>query len=550
MKKSILNQAIELGGDRKGWGYLLDYRKFFLNAPTEDTIQAADAVWELAKPFNPDVIFGKGIGSLPLLVLIKTRAWQKDGINLKTLFIRDQRKQHNGKKLIEGCTPNEVAGKTAVFVDDVFNKGNTLNQSLTALLEEDFELNIVGAVVLKDFWVWAGSRVRNAKGFPVKSVFRRHEFGLTRDERDLPKLLSVPKWRKHIFHLGEDIMPFKGLPTINENYLFVGNSDTNRYCFDVDTGDIIWRYDSTKPQPKGDCALAQVDGDLVYWTTYDGTVRCCNKHTGKLEWITKLDHALHSSPCIDSKNNRIFIATEYGKSSLHYGGYGVGDIVCINSKTGHEIWRFPTDGMIPCTAVYSPKNNLVYCGSNDFHLYCLDADTGALKFKCPTVGEVKGVPVLSENEDIVLFATIQANLYSVDAVTGELLWHNTYGTDSIFPFPCVYDTTVVVANKKNIISAWDIYTGERRWLCTTRSPVGYGVTDLGPFLLAVAENGQVLGIDKNTGEKITSDYINVNEKNLEKLVIVQPPAFDGKNLVIVTNYNGIFCYEIFPEKIL
>jgi orotate phosphoribosyltransferase len=235
MKRSILNEAIELGGERKGWSYLFDYRKFFLNASTEDTIEAADAVWELTKTFNPDIIFGKGIGALPLLNLVKTRAWQKDGINLKVLFVRDQRKQYNGKKLIEGANPKEVVGKTAVFIDDIFNRGNTLDSTVKSLLEEDFELNIVAAVVLKDFWEWKGSRVRNAKGFPVKSVFRRHEFGLTRDERSLPKLLSAPKWRKHTFHLGEDIMPFKGLPTIDENYLFVGNSDTNRYCFDIDT---------------------------------------------------------------------------------------------------------------------------------------------------------------------------------------------------------------------------------------------------------------------------------------------------------------------------
>jgi outer membrane protein assembly factor BamB len=200
--------------------------------------------------------------------------------------------------------------------------------------------------------------------------------------------------------------------------------------------------------------------------------------------------------------------------------------------------------------VYSPKNNLVYCGSNDFYLYCLDADTGEIKFKIPTVGEVKGAPTLSKDEDVVLFATIQAHLYSANSVTGELLWHQIYGNNSIFPFPCVYDTTVVVANKSNIISAWDIYTGERLWICQTRSTVGYGVTDLGPFLLAVAEKGQVIGIDKQTGEKITSDYMNSEETEFENLVIVQPPAFDGKNLVIVTNYNGIFCYEIFPDKVL
>jgi outer membrane protein assembly factor BamB len=430
-----------------------------------------------------------------------------------------------------------------VFVDDLYNKGDTFRATKLAMHSEGFNLDFVGVGVVVDFW--HGSRKLDAIGFPFFTIFRRHDIGLTRVDKDLPKLLDNIKWRMHQHHTGRDYMPVKSLPVINNGKLYVGNDNTNEYCYDVETGNTLWVYESNLPSLKGNVSVAQFNKNHIYWSAYDGVVRCANAITGAHIWATKADLNLHSSPCLDPKNNRLYIGTEWDKQDP----YGRGDIIALNMSNGHEIWRTPTRGMIPATPIYSQKHNMVVCGSNDYYVYFVNSNTGNIIKKIPTVGEVKGRPIITKDESIVIFNTLRGWVYGVDMLTHEVLWKRNIGEESYHQYPVTYDDKVVFTNSLGHIFCLNVQTGDVEWMTKLRGAIYWGVTLTDKCLIAVTINGYVVLVDKQNGDKLASDNI-MRTAQVKGANCAQPAAYDGKNLVIVTNEKGILCYELDIDKVL
>ena len=548
LKNIVLNYSINFAQDydSKNWAYRFDNRNLFLSADTEVTNEIGRQLWNKIKDLNPDVIFGIGIGGMPLLNIVKHIAYEEDKKSLIILFVRDQRKKYGTKKLVEGLFPHQVKGLRAAFIDDLFDSGKTFEKAKNGLISEDYDLNIVGAVSLIDFWRMHGSRRYNAQGFPVRTVFRRHDFGLTRDDRFLPKILGDLKWRKHTFHDGRDIMPWKGTPTIHNDYLLVGNDNNDHYCFDKKTGDVVWIHKPRSPQPKGDVSVTQMHNNRAYWTSYEGTVKCADVDTGELFWTVKADLNLHSSVELDPENNRLFIGTEWNKFGWDTGGYGDGDIVCLNMDNGFERWRTPTRGMVPCTPTYTKKHNYVITGSNDFHIHIMNATTGELIKKYPTRGEVKGKPVVSADESTVIGVSITGNVYAIDLATLEVKWHKRMGIASSHQYPYIYDDCVVMSNNNCVVSCIEYRTGRVIWICQLRKEAIWKPLDLGATLLYITRDGQVVTVDKYTGEKMSLDKI-TDTADIAGCDITQPPAYDGTSLYIVTNNKGILVYDIVKQ---
>jgi outer membrane protein assembly factor BamB len=334
-------------------------------------------------------------------------------------------------------------------------------------------------------------------------------------------------------------MPIKSLPVIHDGRMFVGNDNTGFYCYDVENGDLLWNIESTLPSLKGTVCVAKFLDENVFYTSYDGTVRSVNYKTGNHNWTVKADLNLHSAVEIDAENRRLFLGTEWDKRDPWYGR---GDIICLNADTGRELWRTPTRGMIPASPYFSKKHNKVFCGSNDFHVYILNADTGEIVATVPTMGEVKGKIAATENEDIFVAQSITGNVHAF-TVTGEILWTRNIGYDSLHPYPLVWGDSVYAANNGAHILSLDINTGTVNWLCKIRSSVGWGVTKIGEHLLAVGTNGYVAVIDRHTGEKLAIDEI-YRTATVNGAVCHQPAAYDGKNLIIVTNNKGILAYKL------
>lgn len=537
LKSKILSTALKLGSN-KSINFAFDFRAMLNDSETKFLLEVSTSLWNKIKHLSPEILVSKGMGGYPLLVGIKMVAFN-DGVDLAILVVRDKRKDRGVfKKIVEGPTPQNLAPKrTAIFVDDILNKGNTYKKTKTVIEDEGYDIDIVGIAVILDFWDY--SRQLTATGFNFYSLFRRHDLGITRVDHNLPTILDNLNWRLHVHHTGRDFMPTKSMPVIHDGRLFVGNDNNSFYCYSVENGDLLWKVDSVLPSLKGSVCVAKFLDNNVYYTSYDGTVRSINYQNGTHNWSVKADLNLHSAVEIDSKNRRLFVGTEWDKRQPWYGR---GDIICLDADTGFELWRTPTQGMIPATPLYSEKNNQVFCGSNDFHVHILNADTGAVVNKVPTVGEVKGKIACNQTEDIFIGQTIYGSVHAFDA-QGTVLWTRKVGDESLHPYPLVWDNSVYVTNNASHVLSLDINTGNVNWLCKLRGSVGWGVIPIGDYLFAVATTGYVAIIDRHTGKKLAVDNI-TRTATVRGAECYQPAAYDGKNLIIVTNNKGILSYKL------
>ena len=532
LRSQILTRAVKLGYGNANFDF--DTRELLNSSSAEVLITIADDLWLKIKHLQPEVIFGKGVGSYPLLLALKMRAYLLDKAELSVLFIRDERKTRGGfRKLIEGAHHQELTDKTAIFIDDIINSGNTFKQCKEDLFNEGFSLNVCACVCMVDFEY----NHKNTEPIetPIYSFTTRSELGLSRKDDHLPQVLTKQNWVIKNHFKEDNSFPIKSTPVVMDDKVYVGSDDNSFSCYDLQTGTFVWRYECLQPQFKGSVCVASFDGDKVFWSGYDGFVSCSDKDNGAILWSVKVDDNVHASVCVDKINKRLFIATEKCKT---LDGYGLGDFVCLDSLTGCEVWRTPSEAMIPCTPIYDELRDIVICGSNDFHLYFICASTGVIIKKIKTKGEVKGQATFSEDKSFVFVCTNHADVYCIDLSTLDVVWQTKVGQKSHHVYPIVEDGYIYVTNTSAHVVCIKTDTGEIVWVCRLRGTIGWSLTSCESCLVVGTTLGHVVTIDKQTGLKLSSD-------KLKDGFIYQKCIYDKPSQsLIVSNNKDLICYDI------
>ena len=532
---ALLSHSVKLDN---GTTYTFDNRDLLLSGKYRHILNdAAAELWKRIAYLKPSVLVTKGYGGLPLVLALAGLISDVD-----VLIVRESRKTNGLRRLVEGPSPNTIKPNArAIFVDDLFNLGNTFAKAQKATDIDGYSLNYVGVAVLVDFW--HNSRFQRLVGTPVEALFKRHDLGITR--KDSTASLS-PRIAWHVPHLNDDVgLDVKSWPRVMEESLFVGSDDNSFHCFDTKTGNRLWTHVSESPQRKGNTCVPEFYGDNVLISSYDGTVRALNRATGEPAWQTKADLNLHSSPTLHG--DRIFIGTEYDK----HGGSnpqewnGRGDIICLSAVTGEEVWRHKTEGMIPCTPAYDEDSGVVVCASNDFHLYVLDSVTGASIYKIPTRGEVKGKPVVHRLRMATL--SVKGWLQCFSLHSGELIWERCLG-GSMHAWPLQHGERTYVSNHTGMCLCVNI-DGDVEWMIRLRNHVGWGLSWLGNTgrLAALTMSGQLVTIDPDTGQRLSSDYLGGllpgdTGKGLRAFQPVLAPSGTSR-FFIATNNRGLLAID-------
>jgi outer membrane protein assembly factor BamB/orotate phosphoribosyltransferase len=524
-----------IGSKESHYSEIFDIRRLLISAEVELINHVVEILWQKIKPYGPQVIVSRGVGGITLLPLIQQHAWLKDCVKLSTLYVRKSRKTYGLKHIVEGPLPEEITQYRAAFLDDVFGKCNNFTHAKKTLLLEGYILEWVTAACVFDIWQIPGTRSLVAQGTPVHSVLTRPQLNLSREDKHLPQLVNHIKWHMPEFHTGVDYMESKGAPLIHDSKLFVCNDNTSISCMDLHSGSVLWTHVSRSPKIKGSVGIPVVYNSCVLWTSYDGCVRCHCIHTGHLNWIIHLDTAIHGTICVDHANHRAWIGTEWFKHGWDKGGYGLGDIVCFDLRTGNIIWRTNTGGMIPCSPVYHSGLNIVVIGSNDFHVRALDAVSGKVIWKVPTYGEAKGVIRVSPDGDYIMFQTLKSWVYCVHAQTGQIIWKTNQGGKSLHAWPLLQEDNVFITNDASHVIKLNASTGTRSAIVRLRSNVNWGVTPWRNNIIAHTEDGSLTLLDRYNLHKIASYKFPTQPK------FIQPPAIVDDVAVMVSNNQGIFC---------
>ena len=333
-------------------------------------------------------------------------------------------------------------------------------------------------------------------------------------------------------------------------------------CFDANTGKAIWKHEYNVTYaisyPAGPRCTPVVDGGNVYTLGAEGDLFCLEAQTGKVVWSRKLkdDYKTNSAlwgfaahPLIDGDN----LITLAGGDGSH--------TVCLNKKTGKEVWRF---GTAPEQG-YSPPSIITAGGvrqlilPNPTAINSVDPATGKLYWTLPydaSNGSVIMVPIQVGKYLFVAGYSDKNLLIELDATSPKAkeVWRNV-AKKALSPVnvqPMAIGDVVYGMDQSGEMIAFKIDTGERLWETSKpigRRPVGSGTAFLvrsGDLFYLFNELGELVvakmnpqGYEEVSREKIIEQTNNAFGRE----VVWCPPAF-ANGCIYVRNDEKLICVPL------
>ncbi len=218
------------------------------------------------------------------------------------------------------------------------------------------------------------------------------------------------------------------------------------------------------------------------------------------------------------------------------------------SKTPHRIWSVNVGS----------SGNYVFSPAYTFDAIYSAATNGAvIKVDPSTGGEIwrKNVDVnlttgAASDGSTVVVAGVKGILIALDS-NGQEKWRVSLSTE-VLTVPIIVHGLVVVRSMDNKIAAYDVDTGERRWIVSYRAPSlmlrsSPGMASVGPTIIVSLPGGRMISMMLNNGA--IRWEIPVGESRgateLERIADMSgTPAIYGQG-VCVTAYQGrLGCFDV------
>jgi outer membrane protein assembly factor BamB/orotate phosphoribosyltransferase len=535
LKTKILNDGMFWGEHNFPTGYYWDLREVFLQGKWLRLI--SKLLWEKIQPYNPEVIYGNGIGSVPLLGAIQLIA-HENGVEIDTLIIRDSQKDRNRQKHIEGVLPKE--NKRAIFIDDIMGYGNTFNFCQETLKENNVNVTTVACCVIVDRWTSTGSRRVRSQGIPVEFILTRHDLGSSRidpwvweglfkSKLSGKRLFTKPVVAGQLWRNLEHNLNYNGIKSpmvFDDDRLYWSTDYGKLICTNINSGQEIWSFQQKKFIAGKIINYPYVDNNAVYFNGYDGISRKLNKMTGEIIWSTRVAQHVHSASVIDSEKNSVYVCTEYTEDK--------GSVVCLDKTTGHPKWKYYHDCWIPATPNF--KEDVVITGTNNNKLIALNANTGELIWSFNLTDKFRGQVTFIEDR---VCSFDESGMFRMNNYrTGELLFERCFGRGyhSYLKYDLVNDQIIFGNWATNSFLFALNSKGEEKWMCQLRGQQMWSPTIYGNKIFSVSQRGYLSTINSKDGEKLSCDFLNY--------LVGSPVAFNGTHVAINSLSNGLFMYKV------
>lgn len=177
-EQSLVRREQELITDPRGQpiGWLLDTRIPMLDGRMFMEVGAMLA--ERLRSRGVYQVAGYGFGAFSMTCSVLSASNESA---FKGGFIREQRKPHGRRRLVEGPLDRT---QPVVILDDILNSGRSASRALSLLRSEGF--NVVGLMTLFNF-TWSGGRARlEAEGIWVDSLLDLNLRDNSRSSSDSP----------------------------------------------------------------------------------------------------------------------------------------------------------------------------------------------------------------------------------------------------------------------------------------------------------------------------------------------------------------------------
>jgi chitodextrinase len=179
---------------------------------------------------------------------------------------------------------------------------------------------------------------------------------------------------------------------------------------DFVSGNAVKKWEKQFPQAAHYRAQPIVVNNIIYYATYDGTVRAINSDTGNINWSVNTNGVILGSPLVTAK--RVIIPVSLGdRGELH-----------AYSLTGSRLWV--TNTPEPIIASPIAYQGMIVVGDLSFNLFSINAESGKIIWQKGLGGRVLGAAAAANDRIVVMADDMKG--YAFD-VNGNQLW--------IYPLP-------------------------------------------------------------------------------------------------------------------
>jgi outer membrane protein assembly factor BamB len=300
-------------------------------------------------------------------------------------------------------------------------------------------------------------------------------------------------------------------------FLRGGAHDNTYYCFDADSGEVLWTYTADSPDGYWATGSAVAYG-LVYATNMDGYIYALDVNTGSVVWKYQSSGGYYFPGYPTVADGKIYVTTSQSAALIN-GTASPSEFTCFDAFTGEVVWTLPIEAYAPRESVAIAYGNLylisgavvrgamdnyaapsqvwalgtqswsmylkdlqhsgtgqsgpanltlrwnfttngavtsspaivdgkVYVGSQDHYVYSLNARTGTQIWKFKTDGRIESSPAISEGR--LFIVSDDGYLYSLNSSFGSLLWKQYVGSDleaNLDSLRQIHSSPVVVGQK-------------------------------------------------------------------------------------------------------
>ncbi len=277
----------------------------------------------------------------------------------------------------------------------------------------------------------------------------------------------------------------------NGKLLKASEHDNTFYCFDAETGKILWRYNPGTQLGYWVSGSAAAY-NMVYELNKDGNLYALDVNTGHLVWKYEGPGYLFWPGWPVVADGKVYATTgqrvSYDPYTLEY---SESEFVCLDAFTGDLVWKLPIEAHPPreSTAIaygnlylipgyikemtmdkYITPDEIWAIGSDSWSMWRNDTENrGAgqsgptelnLRWKFKAGSGVASTPIIVEGR--VYFGSQDKNVYCIDARDGRLLWKFMTGA-RIKSSPAVVDGNVYIGPDDGYVYCLDAKNGIRIW---------------------------------------------------------------------------------------
>lgn len=265
----------------------------------------------------------------------------------------------------------------------------------------------------------------------------------------------------------------------------------------------------------------QKEGEILYFSTTDGSVICVQGRSQKILWQLALSSSTLSSPpfigqesvYVYDQKNILYSISKDGKllwarnveeeitsgieeiGNSVYFGTASGTLISLDRIEGKNLWSFQAGKAIRTNLVDS--GGLVCFGSDDGRIYLLDKNGRLLK-KIKLNGRA-GANLVSEGQ-FLYFGTDEPAISCLDLKKERIKWKIKTGAEILSP-PVIQDKRLYFFCWNSVLYCLNKKSGEIQWwqAMPSRSPFVLEVVE--DKIVAASLSPVVVSFDRMTGKK-------------------------------------------------